>query len=378
MASRGSGICIVVFDNQPKLAAAIRAATLESVKSFRQILALISFLQRTKNAVIIITTTNDNNVLQLFESLESVEVIFVFSLMNIDVNTYPSKVVGVYRQTETLLRSLPETLDTIEMQLNARSLLINRQLDRSDNPEFYFYDIWKQNTKRRKISKIPLVKQARLYFQSNNQIQYLIDDFEGTYKPKNVLVWLNTTRLAFPYHLLISHALRTHDRTILSLTRFFLKHLEQYMEPMPIGQVYFGTKLPINHVRRLEQYRKSDVVAFQCFLPVIQSRLNAFIQATKPSRRENLASVLFKIESNGALCLPLGDRLLLDMATPFHIQYITRTMGANVNQEELVIIKLITLTANERNKLLEQYFNRQETSKRKPLTTPRIITSQVK
>lgn len=378
MASRGSGICVVVFDNEQKVAAAVRTATIESIKPCRELSSLTSFLQRTKKSIVIITTIDEKNVLELFESIDAVEAVFILSVITKDLNTYPSKVIGVYLQTESLLRALPETFDTIETQLNARSLLINHQLDRQDNPDFYFYDLWKNENSETKHLKASFIDQARHLFQSNDQIQFLIDDFENLYRRNQVLLWLNANRYAFPYHLLLIHALRTHDQTILSSARFFFQHLARYLQPLPSGQVYLGTKLPMNRVRRLEQHRKDDAVAFQCFLPVTQSRANAFSDATKPSRRENLINVLFKMETNGAFGLPIGDQFLLDMATPFHIQYITRTMGANGKQEELVIIKLIALSGTEREKLLEQFLIRQGRSKRKVPTTPRIVTARVK
>ena len=378
MASKGSGICVVAFDNQEKVAAAVRSATIESVKSFRELSSLTSFLQRTKKSIVIITIIDEKNALELFESTDSVEAVFILSLITRELNTYPSKVIGVYLQAESLLRALPETLETIETQLNARSLLINHQLDRQDNPDFYFYDIWKNETNEKKHLKTSFIIQARHLFQSNDQIQFLIDDFENLYRRNQVLLWLNTSRYAFPYHLLLSHALRTHDEATLSSARFFFKHLERYLRPLPSGQVYLGTKLPMKHVRRLENHRKEDAVAFQCFLPLTQSRANAFSDATKSSRRENLLNVLFKMEMNGALGLPIGDQFLLDMGTPFHIQYITRTMGANGKQEELVIIKLIALSGNEREKLLEKFLIRQGRSKRKTPTTTRILTARVK
>ena len=216
------------------------------------------------------------------------------------------------------------------------------------------------------------------HFQSNNQIQSLIDDFDVSYKPSLAALWLDTHRHLFPYHLLISHALRSHDQEILSLARFFLTHLDKQMRPAPAGQAYLGTKLPAIRVRRLQQYRRDDAVAFQCFLPVTQSRANAFFDATKPSRRETLVNVLFKIETNNVLCLPMGDTFLIDMATPFRIQYITRTQGNNGSQEELVIIKLIALNKNERERLFEQFKRRQENLKKKSKVTPRIMTPRIR
>jgi hypothetical protein len=142
------------------------------------------------------------------------------------------------------------------------------------------------------------------------------------------------------------------------------------MEPAPSGQVYLGTKLPINLIERLEQYETSDVMAFQCFLLVTRSRADAFFDATTSTRREKMINVLFKIEMNGELCIPLGDTLLIDMATPFHIKYVTRTMGANEGQKALIIVKLIALNLNERERLFEQFKLRQENLEKKSKFLP--------
>lgn len=378
MASKGSGICIVAFDEQQKLSPVVRSATIESVRSFRELSSLTSFLQQTKQAIVIITTIDEQNVLESFESIDSVEAIFIISLIDRELNTYPRKVIGVYLQMENLLRALSEVLNTIETQLNARSLLISHQLDRQDNPEFYFYDIWRNEKIEKKSLKAVFIDQARHLFQSNDQIQFCIDDFENLYQRNEVLLWLNTARYPFPYHLLLIQALRTHDQSILSSSRFFFKHLERYLQPLPSGQAYLGTKLPMNRIRRLKHRRKEDVVAFQCFLRVTQSRASAFADATKATRREELGNVLFKMEINGALGLTIGDEFLLDMATPFYIQYITKTRGANGKQEELVIVKLIALSESERERLVEEFLIRQGKSKRKTPSTPRILTARMK
>ena len=162
MASRGNGVCVVVFDNQQKLTAAVRSVIIESVKSFRELTSCISFLQQTRKAIVLITTTLDHDVLGKFDSLESVEAIFILSIIPQDLNTFPGKVIGVYLRTESLLRSLPETLDSIEIQLNTRSFMFNRQLDRRDNTEFYFYHIWKNENARKTNTKKSFVEQARL------------------------------------------------------------------------------------------------------------------------------------------------------------------------------------------------------------------------
>lgn len=367
MASKGSGIDVIVFDKQVKLAAVIRSAIIEPVKSFQDLSSCISFIEQRNKVIVLITTIDDKDTLQIFESLESIEVICLLSRIRKDLDTLPSKVIGVYLQKEALLKSLNEILDTIELQLNARNILFNYQTDRNDNIAFYFYNTWKNNKKRKISTKDSFIKQTRLLFRLNNQIQLSIDDFEVSYKPIHVLTWMNNKRhYPFPYYMFISNALRTNNREILSLARFFLHDLEKQMKSATFGQVYLGTKLPINLIERLEQHQKTDVIAFQCFLLVTQSRVTAFTNATQPSRRVDLINVLFKIELNRTLYISMGDIFLIDMATPLYIKYVTRTMGANENQKVLVIVKLIALNRDEKEKLYEQFQIQQEISKPSP------------
>jgi hypothetical protein len=383
MALKGSGIRIVVFDEQQTFAASVRNIILEPVKSFHELSSCILFIQRQtkENKVVVLITTVDD-VLEIFESLTSIEAIFVLSNEERDVDTLPSKVIGVYLRTEILLRSLPETLDTIEQQLNARSILFNRQINRHDNPDFYLYNIWKNDYKDQKSSKKILADQSRLLFRSNNKIQYFIDDFEALYKRRHVLMWLDKHHHPFPYHLLISNALRTHNQPILSLSRFFIKNLSHQMSPAPsepsYNQVYLGTKLPINLVDRLEQHKKSDVVAFQCFLLVTQSRADALLDATKSSRRKQMFNVLFKIELNGALCIIKGDTILLDMALPFRIQYVTRSPGSSLADQPLIIVKLIALDSQETVRLFEKFKLRQQKLEKKLKASERKTVSIVR
>src|SRR5271156_6313721 len=109
MASKGSGIRIVAFDEQVKLTIPVRNTTIELIESFQELSPCISFIeQQTKEdkVVILITTAVEENILQSFESLTSIEAILILSTTGKDADTLPSKVIGVYPQMETLLRTL--------------------------------------------------------------------------------------------------------------------------------------------------------------------------------------------------------------------------------------------------------------------------------
>ena len=367
MVSKGSGIRIVAFDDQQKLPTTIRNATIESIEFFQELSSCVSFIEQqiTEEKVVILISTNvEENILQTFELLQPIEAILVLSTTSKNIDTLPSKVIGIYSQTEGLLRTLTETLDAIELQLNAKNLLFNRQKDGMDNLHFYFYYLWKNYIKDGNSTKKSLVEQSRLLFRFNSKIQSYINDFETSYKSADILNWIDKHRHPFPYHLLISNALRTHNQEILTYSRFFLNDLNKQMKSPALGpsynQVYCGTKLPSTLIDTLEQQTKTDIIAFQCFLPVTRSRAGALLDATRPSRRQKMINVLFKIDMNSTFCATIGETVLIDMATPFHVLCVTRSNGTGGGQQLLTIIKLIALDKNDREQLYQQFIQRQQ------------------
>ncbi|CAF3296568.1 unnamed protein product [Rotaria sp. Silwood2] len=367
MASKCSGIRLVAFDKQQKLTTPIRNATIELIELFEELSSCISFIeQQTKEnkVIILITTTLEENILQTFESLTIIEAILISSTTITDVDTLPSKVIGVYSETESLLRSLSEILDIVEQRINANSIIFNHHIDGTDNLAFYFYYLWKNHSEDQKSTKKSLVDQARLIFQSNNQIKACIQQFETSYKPNEVFTWLDKQHHSFPYHILISNALRSHNQELLLLSRFFLDDLTKKMKPLTTGsnykQVYFGTKLSINFIDQLEQRIKTDIIAFQCFLPATSSRANALIEATRPSRRQKMNNVLFKINMTNTLCASLGETIFIDMSTPFQISCVTRSTATASSQQLLTVIKLMALNKDDIDQLFEQFIQRQK------------------
>ena len=98
-------------------------------------------------------------------------------------------------------------------------------------------------------------------FSPNTQIKASINEFETLYKPNEILGWFGRHRHQFPYHILISDALRSHNQEILSLTRFLLNDLTRQMKLARKGpshnEVYLCTKLPTNLVDQIEQQKKN-------------------------------------------------------------------------------------------------------------------------
>jgi hypothetical protein len=355
MTSTGCGICIVSFDQQQILPISIRNVINES---FEELSSCISFIeQQTKedNVVVLITTNLEENILQKFELLTSIEGILILSTAGKALDTLPSKVIGIHPQGDSLLRSLWEILDIIEIQLTVKSLLFHRQKDGDDNLDFYFYYLWKNYTKDQNSTKKSFAEYSRQYIRHNNQI----NDFETSYKSSDVLSWFDKHRHPFPYYLLLSNAFRKHNQEILSQARFFLNDFSKQTKPAPSGQVYLGIKLPLNFIDELEQQTKTDIIAFQCFLPVTRSRATALDEATRPIRRQKMTNVLFKIDLNNTLCAGQDDTLFIDIGTPFHISCVTRSSGAGSGQQLLTIVKLMALDKQDREQLFEQFIQRQ-------------------
>ena len=367
MASKGSGIRLVAFDEQQIFGAPLRSAVAESVESFQTLSSCLSFVEeqtKEKKVVILVTTSVDEQTLQAFQTLRPIEAILILSPTTKDPETLPNKVVGVYPQIEPLLRALHEIFDIIDLQLNVSSFLSYRQADGSDNISFYFYTLWKNHMRDQTSSKKSLVDHARRLFRSSPTIKGHIDDYEKSYRSTDVLSWLDRYRHPFPYHVLINHALRTHDEQILSPARCFINDLNKQLKPSSGGlsqnQVYLGAQLPAVVIDQLEQYDITDAIAFQCFLPVTRSRAAALLAATKPSRRTDMVHVLFKIEMNNTPCAVQGDELIIDMAVPFHVSCVTRSSGANGAHQLLTVVKLLAVDKMTRDQLFEQFIQRQK------------------
>jgi len=367
MASTGSGMRVVIFDENDKIHPIISHAMVESIESFYHLQSCISFIEQNTNdnrATIIVTTTIDNHILQTFECLDSTEAILILSSKERDINKLPSKVIGIYSQIDNLLRALFEILDTIELQLDGNSILFYREKNGSDNTDFYFYYLWESHNINKIITKNELIDQARVLFRSENQIKPFIHEFNTSYKSTEVLHWLDKYTHPFPYYLLVSNALRTHDQQILSLVRFFILDLTKKMKPLPVGpnynHLFFGTKLPIAIVDRFEQQTSQDIIAFQCFLPATRSRTNALLSATRPTRRRKIANVLFKIDASNALCAHLGDVILINMATPFQVTCVTRNTGSGGVQHLVTVVTLVALDKINKELLIGHFIQKQK------------------
>lgn len=361
----GSGIHTIVLDEQQKLLSSIRSIVRESIESFNELSACVSFIeQNLKNSTIILATTVVNEgMLQAFDSISSVQAILILGTVLAKPNAYPRKVVGVYPQIEIFLRALSETFDEIEEQVGFNSRLFFHNQDGISDPAFYFYEIWKSHNKNQPSTKSLFVEKAREFYQSNNHMQVLINDFESTYKPNRPLVWLDAHRHPFPYRVFVLNALRKQNIEALSHVTFFLDDIHKQMKPITTAntsRVYIGAKLSLSFVEQIEQQSTQGIIAFQCFLTVTRSRADALTTATRPSVCQNTENVLFKIDLNNTLCAAIGETLIIDVATPFRVTYVTRSDASNRSQQQLIIVTMVAIEKSEAQAFFEKYLKMQQ------------------
>ena len=67
----------------------------------------ISFIEQNatdEKAAVLITTSIEDHILQKFEMLHPIEAILILSTSQKHIDTFPSKVVGIYPQIENLIQ----------------------------------------------------------------------------------------------------------------------------------------------------------------------------------------------------------------------------------------------------------------------------------
>ncbi|UJR32196.1 hypothetical protein I4U23_019661 [Adineta vaga] len=363
---KDSGIHIIVYDERDKFLPLLRKAIVEPLSSFNHLGSCMTYIDEItmeNEAVVVVTTSVENRVLKTFESSNLIEAVFIFSTTNKTIDRSLTKVVGIYSRINDLLPILFETVDSIEIQLNGNSILFHCANNGSDNFSFYFYHLWFNRNLTQKLTKTDLVEQANIFFRSNKQMKTVIHDFDVTYNKSDALRWIDKYNYPFPYYILISNALRTHDQHILGLTRFFIADITRQLKLLSLinisNSAYYGTKLPISIVDRFEHQTSRDIIAFQCFLPVTKSRANALAAAIKPTSRRKMASVLFKIDASNAYGVHMNDIIFIDMATPFHIVNVSRYAGFNSGQQLVTIVQLVALEPVYKQQLYEQFIQKQ-------------------
>ena len=194
----------------------------------------------------------------------------------------------------------------------------------------------------RKVSsnKNNLIELARSYYRDNIRIIGIIDEFEKSYRPGNVINWC--FRSAFPGRLLL-HALRSHNKTQITTCRFLFVDISRFFQQQPkrksADQVYRGMKLSSELLSKFEAHI-GQVMCTSGFFPCTKSRTNALTIASLPTYRSDFQPVLFKIDCDASSSLTelsmkhMSPLVVFDICMVFRIVY--------VNRGQMSIIKMKT------------------------------------
>lgn len=364
---KGSGIHVIVYDERDQIVAPIRNSLVEPVVSFTNLGSCMSYIDEvTKNneAAVVVTPSLEDRVLRTFESSEPIEAVFVLSSTNRSVSRSLTKVVGVYTRVDELLQTLCDRLESIESRLNTNSMLFHLDEEGGYNYNFFFYQLWLTHELRQTLTKQTLVEQANLLFRQSKQMRAAINEFDTSYRKSDALRWIDKNLHPFPYYLLATNALRTHDQRILGILRFFILDINRQLKLLSsikmTTQAFYGGLLPMAAVERLERQAQMNIVAFQCFLPATKTRSTAVAIATQPTNRRKMISVLFKIEAAHAHGIHMGNITLIDMATPFRVISVSRYAGFTSGEQIGAIVQLVALDHVERRQLYEDFVEQQK------------------
>jgi hypothetical protein len=188
------------------------------------------------------------------------------------------------------------------------------------------------------------VEATRQYYRDNVMIIRLIDEFDKSYRPAEVISWCFHS--PFPSRFL-HHALRSHNKEQLSVCRFLFTDVfrlfQQHPKRKTSDQFYRGMKLSNELLEKFEAHL-GRLVCTNGFFPCTKSRTSAITLASVPAYRPDLSPVLFKIDCDAsALCIELAYKhpsslMVFDLCTAFRIIY--------VNRGPMTVIKMKTASEN--------------------------------
>jgi hypothetical protein len=174
------------------------------------------------------------------------------------------------------------------------------------------------------------VEATRQYYRDNDRIIGLIDEFDKSYRPAEVINWC--FRSPFPSRFL-HHALRSHNKEQLSVCRFLftdaVRFVQQHPKPKSSNQFYRGMKLSGELLDRFEA-QVGQLVSTSGFFPCTKSRTNALNLASLSAYRPDLSPVLFKINCDtSTLFVELANKyssplIVFDICTAFRVVYVNR------------------------------------------------------
>jgi tetratricopeptide (TPR) repeat protein len=269
-------VCVVWLDTvirNNEHARSIHEMLLEvhpDVRLQSEVQSCINLIKTLVDRYILLVTSDASahEILPEIHSLRSVAAIFVFcSNRELHKNTLMNdygKIVEIFTDQDSLLKSIEETISLVDKQIHAFTLFDLKQKSVRDPPRGSAAFLWHhlliyvlRQMSADEQSKQDMLEKCTDYYRGNRRELKKIEQFRETYIREEAIKWY--TRDCFLYRLL-NKALRTENIELLYSFRFFIIDLCNQLEiqrckwkKKRVTKLYRGQRMPKEEFMRLQR-----------------------------------------------------------------------------------------------------------------------------
>ncbi|CAF3285608.1 unnamed protein product [Rotaria sp. Silwood2] len=268
-------VCLVWLDaaiSDDKHAHTIQEMLLElhpDVRLYSEARSCSDLIKTLNNRYILLVTSDvlAQEILPSIHFLRSVAAIFIFctdELFHTSLKDEYAKIVEIFINQDSLLKSIAETIFLVEKQIHACSLFDQKQKSLRDAPRGSAAFLWHhlliyilRQIPADEQSKKDMIEKCTDYYRGNRRELKKIDQFRETYTHDDAIRWY--TRDCFLYRLL-NKALRTENIELLYAFRFFIIDLCDQLKiqrdkgkKKKILKLYRGQRMSKDEFGRLER-----------------------------------------------------------------------------------------------------------------------------
>ena len=273
----------------------------------------VTFIQSIDKEKIFLITSGSkaSQLLPLVAHLRQVNSIFIFCLKHDRykhlIGEY-SKIIGIYARLDDLCFSIRHEIELVDNELQTFSVFDRHQKSTKDLSQQLGEFLWVQlfhyviiRLPRQQQAKQQMIDVCRQYYRGNNEELQLVDEFERYYHPKDAIRWYSMQSFAYK---MVNKALRTEDLDQLQTFRFFIGDLSQslareHQKMLSSDEaclvVYRGAIMDMEEFEKLRA-SEGQVISTNGYFSTSRSKSRALSFASKPTKRKNVVSVLYKIQ----------------------------------------------------------------------------------
>lgn len=285
------------------------------VKIFTSRDQCVNFIKTINNekVFLIISGLKASQILPHISDFHQVDSIFIYCMKEKTydhlLNEY-SKILSVYTNLDELYKSIQENIDLVDDQLQTLSYFDqNQKLTGHLSKEltrfiwFQFFNHAAVHLSRTGHGNKELIEMCRHYYHGNVKELELINQFEHEYQPNKAIYWYSKKSFISK---LLNKALKIEDIDLLYKFRQYIADLSENLQHehrrLLLSNentfiVYRGGKLGIEEFNTLKE-NQGKLMSTNGYLSATHHRSLAHSFALKPTKHNDVLSVLFEIECN--------------------------------------------------------------------------------